>query len=84
MDNDSRSALMADKMSALRSLLPNNRIAPQEMLPDFGAGQNVGAEPEDFVHRRIDIVRLMCGPGGARFARRKQAAVVNQSQTSAH
>jgi hypothetical protein len=74
-----RAALSADRMSALHLLLPNDRIAPQEMFLDLCAGKDLGTEGVDFFHRRVDVVALVCGPGGAGGAVGEQAAVVNQS-----
>lgn len=59
--NDSRSL----------SLLPDNRISPQQMLSDFSTRKNGGAEGADFFHRWIDVVGFMRGPGSAGFAVRK-------------
>ncbi|SRR6266404_196464 len=59
------------------SLLPNDRIAPQQMLFYPGAGKDFGAENADFFHRRINVVALVSGPGIAGGAAGKQAAVVN-------
>ena len=42
------------------------------------------AEGVDFIHRRINIVALVCGPGVAHFATRSQAAVMYQPQGDAH
>src|SRR5882672_8885134 len=81
--NRSRSALVADRMSALHSLLPNKRIPPQEMFSDSCSGQSLSAEGADFFHGWIDVVRLMCGPGGAGFGTGKRAAVMKQSQGDA-
>src|SRR6266550_2728931 len=63
----------------LMGFLPNQRIPPQQMLPDLCAGKDFGAEGMDFIHGWVDVVLFVCGPGGAGFASGEQAAVVNQS-----
>ena len=54
------------------------------MFFDFRAGEDFSAQFADFTHLWIGIVLFMCGPGGAHFTRRLQAAVLNQSQADTH
>ena len=54
------------------------------MLFDLCARKDFGAEGVDFFHRRVDVVALVCGPGGARGAAGEQAAVVTQSEADTH
>src|SRR5258708_3228404 len=75
----SRCALSADRMSTLRSLSPHHRVAPQQMLLYLCAGKNFCTESSDFVHRWINVVALVRGPGIASGATWKQTTVMNQS-----
>ncbi len=56
--------------STSRGLPPHNRITPQEVLFNPGAGEHPIAECTHLTHCWIKIVVLVCGPGVARFARR--------------
>jgi len=49
------------------------------MFFDLCAGKDLGTEGADFVHRRINVVALVRGPGVAGSAAGKQAAMMNQS-----
>ena len=60
-------------------LLPDKRVAPQQMFSDGRPGEDVGAEGVDLAERRVNVVEFVAGPGGARFARGKKAAVVEHS-----
>jgi hypothetical protein len=51
-------------------LLPDNRIAPQEVLLDPGARQHRRAKCSYLAHRRIKIVAFVGGPGVPHFATR--------------
>lgn len=54
------------------------------MLLNLGAGQDGSAKVADFTHGWVEIVVLVCFPGGALCRALAQAAVMLQPQTNTH